>query len=139
MITLNIDLRDEINIDFYFKALAFLAIHDDGLIDEHEKAFILAQGGIYGINAQPYLEARPDWRDVEISAENPSRETALSVVRDGIALGYINGQCSPEQREVLYEVASRLGLKNDDVDAVEGWLKEYWAVLEKGNRLLQGA
>lgn len=138
MITLNIDLTDEIDIDFYFKVLACLAAGDDGQVDQAERDFIQAQADIYSVDSVKYFENVIDWHDIDSDIESPSRETALSIVRDGIALGYINGELSPRQREILYEVAVRLGLKQDAVEKVEGWLKEYWAVLEKGNKILHG-
>lgn len=137
MLTVKIDTDEELDLDFYFKALAYLAVGDDGHVDEYERGFIQAQADIYAVDVSLYLERKLAWGEIDMVAASPSRETALAVVRDGIALGYINGTISGGQRQILYEVATRLGLKAQDVDAVEEWLKEYWAVLEKGNRLLQ--
>ncbi len=137
MLTVRIDSDEELDLDFYFKALAHLAVGDDGLVDEHERAFIQAQADIYSIDPAPYLESELAWEEIELQTVQPSRETALAVVRDGIALGYINGSITEGQRRILYRVAARLGLNAEDVDAVEEWLMEYWAVLERGNQLLR--
>lgn len=138
MITIDVDARVEIDVDFYFTALAFLALGDDGEIDDAERQFIRTQAGLYEVDADAYLTRRPQWGEVEVLRAKPSRQTALSVIRDGIALGYINGAMTAGQRGIVYEVADRLGLAAADVDAVEGWLKDYWALLERGQRLLHG-
>lgn len=136
MITLNIDLTDDIDAVFYLKVLVTLAKGDDGRIDAQELAFIRAQADLLSADVSPYLNDGQHSIDFTKHIDPPSRETALAIVRDGIALGYINGDFRAEQKSVLYTVALSLGLATDDVDAVEEWLKEFWVVLKKGNDLL---
>ena len=136
MITLNIDLTDDIDAGFYLKVLVTLAKGDDGQIDAQELAFIRAQADLLAVDVTPYLDDGSHAIDFTKPIDPPSRETALAIVRDGVALGYINGDFRAEQKDVLYAVALSLGLTRVDVDAVEEWLKEFWTVLKKGDDLL---
>lgn len=136
MITLNIDLTDDIDAVFYLKVLVTLAKGDDGQIDAQELAFIRAQADLLAADVLPFLDDGQHFIDFTKPIAPPSRETALAIVRDGIALGYINGDFRAEQKDVLYSVAESMGLVQQDVDAVEEWLQEFWAVLKKGNDLL---
>lgn len=138
MITIDMDIRREVNVEYYLKVLASLAHHDDGRVDDLERRFIQIQAELLGVDVEPYFASAWDWDELGQQAVQISRKTALWIVRDGIALGYINGELSREQRQSLYSLAGRLGLTSADVDAVESWLRDYWALLERGNRLLQG-
>ena len=138
MISINVDPADNLNVDLYFKVLIYLAREDDGRLDEREEEFIRIQANVYSVDAEKYLNESIDKDDLKMMEVSLSRETSLSIVRDAIALGYINGQFDEKQRIFLVEHAPNLGLKESDIDAVESWLTDYWAVIERGSQLLQG-
>jgi hypothetical protein len=61
----------------------------------------------------------------------------MTIIRDCIVLGSLDGDFTDLERAKVYDVASLLGKSKSDVDAVETWLKRLWAVMEEGNRLFQ--
>ena len=60
----------------------------------------------------------------------------MIILRDSIVLGYIDGNYDQSEKKLVLEVAKRLLLTEADIDMMENWLKEYWAVIEKGKKLI---
>ncbi|MBV5310228.1 hypothetical protein [Chromatium okenii] len=67
-----------------------------------------------------------------------SRLSRITTIRDCIVLGYIDGNFDYSERKQVAQIAEYLNLSASDVDSVENWLKEFWAILEKGNILFEG-
>jgi tellurite resistance protein len=107
---------------------------DSSEIHEREKEFIETQAQLFSIDTTPYWEDTDDdisfLRNVEMSRMN-----RLAIVRDCIVLGYIDGDFNEKERAKVIKIASYLKLSESDVENLENWLKELWAVLEKGKRL----
>jgi len=109
----------------------------DGSVPEQERAFIDMQAQLLSLNPAEYWDhPEPDLAFLTDAAM--SRSTCMTIIRDCIVLGHIDGNFEEKERAKVNDIASLLRLKTSDVQAVEEWLKELWAVMEKGTRLFQG-
>jgi tellurite resistance protein len=119
----------------YLRTIIAVA-HADGEVHEKEREFIDIQAQVLALNPAEY------WRNPEhdlgfLGNLQMSRPTSMTIIRDCIVLGYLDGDFSESERVKVYDVASLLGRNQSDVDAVETWLKGLWAVIEEGNRLFE--
>ena len=70
---------------------------------------------------------------------NPSRLTALLLIKDCILLASLDGNYSLDEKQRVYGFAEKMDIPRSDVDAVEAWLAEYgqlrsrWAALVSGS------
>ena len=131
------DLAAATDIDgpSYLRTIIAVA-HADGEIHEKERQFIDMQAQVLSLDSAEY------WRNPEhdlgfLSNVEMSHPTCMTIIRDCIVLGHLDGDFSETERAKVYDVASLLGRSKSEVDAVESWLKSLWAVMEEGNRLFQ--
>ncbi len=95
------------------------------------------QAGILSIDPMPYWE-QPEKDLSFLDAAQMSRTARMSIIRDCIVLGYVDGDYDDSEREKVAKIASYLSIELSDVEAIEFWLKEFWALLEKGEKLFKG-
>lgn len=119
----------------YLKTIIAVA-SADGEVHEKEREFINVQAQVLSLNSEDY------WRHSEhdlgfLSGVEMSRPTCMTILRDCIVLGHLDGDFTETERTKVYDVASLLGRSKSEVDAIETWLKSLWAVMEEGNRLFQ--
>jgi len=133
----NSDLAAATDIDgpSYLRTIIAVASVDRE-VHEKERQFIDTQAHVLCLNPAEY------WRNPEpglgfLSNVEMSRPTCMTIIRDCIVLGHLDGDFTEMERAKVYDVASLLGASKSDVDAVEIWLKSLWAVMEEGNRLFQ--
>ena len=120
----------------YLKTIIVVALADESVPDK-EREFIDMQAQLLSLNPTEYWD-HPEPDLSFLNDANMSRQTCMTIIRDCIVLGYIDGDFDENERARVNDIASMLGLKTSDVEAVEEWLKELWAVMEKGSRLFQG-
>ena len=119
----------------YLKTIIAVA-YADGHVDEKERQFIDIQAQVLSLNSADYWK-NPEHDLAFLSGVEMSRPTCMTIIRDCIVLGSLDGDFTDLERAKVYDVASLLGKSKSDVDAVETWLKRLWAVMEEGNRLFQ--
>jgi len=132
----NIALIEDIDGPKYLKTMIALCTAD-GEVHEKEREFIEMQAQLLSLDPAEYW-ANPESDLTFLQHVEMSRITYMTIIRDCIVLGHIDGEYDHAEKEHVVKIASMLGLTASDVDAVEGWLRELWAVLEKGNTLFQG-
>jgi uncharacterized membrane protein YebE (DUF533 family) len=119
----------------YLKTIIAVA-YADGHVDEKERQFIDIQAQVLSLSPADYWK-NPEHDLAFLSGVEMSRSTSMTIIRDCIVLGHLDGDFTELERAKVYDVASLLGRSKSDVDAVETWLKKLWAVMEEGNRLFQ--
>ncbi len=127
-------LLNEFDQQEYLETLIILAKADKKITVE-ERSFIEAQAILLNVDITPYWETLGDDLSV-LDPSRTSRVTKMIILRDSIALGYIDGNYDQSEKELVLEVAKRLLLTETDIEVMENWLKEYWAVIEKGKKLI---
>ena len=73
-----------------------------------------------------------------INKQRVSRLTALMVLKDAILIASMDRDFSLPEREKVYAFAGKLDISRNDVDYLERCLKEYRALCEKWDRLVDG-
>ena len=128
---------DRIDIDIYMKTLVSIALGDDGIVDEKERDFINFQANLHSVNSTDFFNNPIRFDMLNFSDVSLSRETSMNIIRDSITLGHINHDFNSSQKDLVYSLARKINLSNEDVDAIENWLHEYWSILEKGKKLFE--
>lgn len=121
--------------EYYLKAIVSVALAD-GIIHEKEREFVNAQAELLSIDPKPYWE-NPEKDFSFLSNAEMSRMSRMTIIRDCIVLGYIDGNYDDSERNRVAQIAENMKIGNSDVEAVEKWLKEFWEVLEKGKSLFE--
>jgi uncharacterized membrane protein YebE (DUF533 family) len=120
----------------YLRALISVA-RSNGFVHDKEKEFIDIQAQLVSIESGRHWENEEN--DLSFLRNvNMSRMNRMAIIRDCIALGYIDGNFDNKQRANIAKVAGYLKLADSDIEDIETWLKELWAVLEKGRKLFEG-
>jgi uncharacterized tellurite resistance protein B-like protein len=126
----------DLDRQLYLKTLISVALADE-VIHEKEKEFINAQAELLSVDPEPYW-ANPE-KDISFLRNAVmSRLSRITTIRDCIVLGYIDGNFDDSERKQVAQIAEYLNLNASDVESVEDWLKEFWAILEKGKILFEG-
>ena len=133
--TQNIAVSGDMDGSKYLKTIIAVA-HADGSVPEKEREFIDMQAQLLSLNPASYWD-HPEPDLTFLNDANMSRQTCMTIIRDCIVLGHVDRNFDEMERAKVNDIASMLGLKTSDVQAVEEWLKELWAVMEKGTRLFQ--
>jgi len=133
---LNQHIPADIDGPTYLKTVIAVA-HSDGSVPDKEREFIDMQAQLLSLDPTEYWD-NPEDNLGFLNDANMSRQTCMTIIRDCIVLGHIDGNFDENERAKINDIASMLGVKTSDVEAVEEWLKELWAVMEKGSRLFQG-
>jgi tellurite resistance protein len=131
------DLTAAADIDgpSYLKTIIAVAFAD-GHVHEEERQFIDMQAQVLSLNSADYW-TNPEHDLGFLGGVEMSRPTCMTIIRDCIVLGHLDGDFTETERTKVYDVASLLGRSKSEVDAIETWLKSLWAVMEEGNRLFQ--
>lgn len=115
----------------YLMTLASLA-HCDGL-HEKEIEFINIQSEIAGVPHEEIWSEQTTISDLDLRCLPALLKKLL--IRDALALAYIDGEVSLEERNHMDEMTAVLGLTKDDSEIIENWLKSYWKILEQGKEI----
>lgn len=129
----NLSAAVDIDGPSYLRTMIALA-SADGEIHEKERLFINMQAQVLSLDPGEYW-GNPEQDLGFLGGVMMSRPTCMTIIRDCIVLGHLDGDFSDTERAKVYDVASLLGGSKSDVDAVETWLKRLWAVMEEGDRL----
>ncbi|MBT6047073.1 MAG: hypothetical protein HOG49_09650 [Candidatus Scalindua sp.] len=119
--------------DSYFKLLVIVA-GADGNICESELAFLQDQAKLMDYDLQAVLNKGLNLSDIKV--QGISIVTKKIVIRDCISLAHIDGVYDKNESEKIQEIGKTLGIVPEDIDKINEWLLEYWAIIEKGEELL---
>lgn len=123
---------ESFDVETYFRALVAVAAAD-GTICDDELGFMKDQATLLEFDLNPLMESTTSIEDFNLSTV--SEFTKKLIIRDCIALAHADGNYDAEEKKEVAAIADKIGVPANQVADIEQWLTEYWAVLEKGERL----
>ena len=128
-------MLEDFDADSYFAALLMIAT-TNGTISETELSFLKGQAHLLNFDLEQLLACttRPNIEKLASS----SVMTKRIILRDCISLANIDGNYDDSERKHVTEIAAQWGVGEDEIQNIEQWLEEYWAVMEKGKNLFCG-
>lgn len=127
MNSLNDNITDE-EKSVYIKILLAVATSDG--IDQRELDFISLQADVLNISPSDIPSDTVTMDDINFSVI--SDKVKRIIIRDCIALAYIDNKYTDEEREKIQIVSQRMGISHGLVNEIEIWLIDYWSILQKG-------
>ncbi len=115
--------------ELYIATLSKLA-HVDGLHDS-EQEILDHQAERFGID----LANLPDVPEDLTELPWPTR---VLVYRDAVMLAIADEETSNEERQYLVDLARRMKLPSETIDAIEAWVREYGSLLERLDDIVSG-
>jgi hypothetical protein len=85
---------------------------------------------------QQYFEDLIKLPDNLIDISFDSKKQSLFFLKEGIQLGYIDGNYDTEEKQVIYKIADKLGISKDSVEKIEKWVLEGMEWVQRGEKLL---
>ena len=114
--------------ELYIATLSKLA-HVDGLHDS-EQEILDQHAERFGID----LTNLPDVPEDLTELPWPTR---VLVYRDAVMLAIADEETSNEERQYLVDLARRMKLPSETIDAIEAWVREYGALLERLDEIVE--
>lgn len=119
----------------YLQTLIAVAMSEGGMKPE-EINYIELQAKLLNLDLDHMLD-RPQL-DLKKIAPKLSGKTKRVIIRDCITLAHMDRDYAAAERLRILGVANDLGLESKVVEQMEAWLKQYWSLLDQGERLLNG-
>lgn len=114
--------------ELYVATLSRVA-HSDGLHPD-EQAMLEQHASRFGVD----LGVLPD---VPEDLSNLPWATRILVYRDAYMLGLADGSFSSKEEEHLAQLAGRMNLSTEITDSVHAWIRDYEALLERFDTILE--
>jgi len=129
------DIAKGFDANAYLKALIAVALADGGMAPE-EMNFIEIQAKLLALDLDRLL--REPEQNLKKLAHRLPHKTKMIIIRDCISMAHMDAEYAESERKRILEIAQELDLGAEEVTSWEEWLLEYWAVLERGDRLIDG-
>lgn len=100
-----------------------------------EFAFVRRRALRFGLDYEHFLNTTD--KDFMVQKQKVSRVTALSILRDAIALASMDRNFSLPEKQRIYDYAEKMDVTRSDVDALELIVKEYHALNDRWRRLVK--
>lgn len=123
---------ESFDVDAYFQALLFVANADNVLLNS-EAEFLSDQARLFNYNLDGIVDREIDIKRLRTS--DMSIFTKKIIIRDCIAMAYVDGNYDKREKEAVQEICKLFMLPFSEVEKIEQWLYEYWSVIEKGQIL----
>ena len=114
--------------ELYIATLSKLA-HVDGLHDS-EQEILDHQAERFGIDLTNLPDVPEDLTELPWA-------TRVLVYRDAVMLAIADEETSDEERRYLVDLARRMKLPSETIDAIEAWVREYGALLERLDEIVE--
>jgi hypothetical protein len=119
----------------YIRILIAIAKADKGN-GPREFGYVRQQAKRLGLDYDLFLASTK--KTFVIEKRSVSRVTALTILKDAIALASMDRNFSLPEREKIYSFAARMDISRRDLEHLEEWLQEYKDLREKWNDLVAG-
>ena len=129
------ELQKSFDATAYLKALIAVALADGGMAPE-ELNFIEVQAKLLAQDLDHLLQ-EPS-QSLKAQAHRLSPKTKMIIIRDCISMAHMDKDYAASERERILEIARDLGLGPEEVIKWEDWLSDYWAILDRGDQLMEG-
>lgn len=116
----------------YFKALITVA-NADNEFNEIEKEYLFDQAKLLEFDIAPIIDKKISLD--ELNLQQSSTITKKILIRDCIALAYLDEKYTDAEKNRINEIAINAGLEKDEVELIEKWLIDYWNLMEKAEEI----
>ena len=113
--------------ELYIATLSKLA-HVDGLHDS-EQEILDQHAERFGIDLANLPDVPEDLTELPWA-------TRVIVYRDAVMLAIADEETTDEERQYLVDLAGRMKLPAETIDAIEAWVREYGALLERLDEIM---
>ena len=114
--------------ELYIATLSKLA-HVDGLHDS-EQEILDQHAERFGIDLANLPDVPEDLTELPWA-------TRVLVYRDAVMLAIADEETSDEERRYLVDLARRMKLPSETIDAIEAWVREYGSLLERLDEIVE--
>ena len=114
--------------ELYIATLSKLA-HVDGLHDS-EQEILDQHAARFGIDLANLPDVPEDLSELPWA-------TRVLVYRDAVMLAIADEETSDEERRYLVDLARRMKLPSETIDAIEAWVREYGSLLERLDEIVE--
>ena len=114
--------------ELYIATLSKLA-HVDGLHDS-EQEILDQHAARFGIDLANLPDVPEDLTELPWA-------TRVLVYRDAVMLAIADEETSDEERRYLVDLARRMKLPSETIDAIEAWVREYGSLLERLDEIVE--
>lgn len=100
-----------------------------------EYAFVRRRALRWGLDYDHYLNTTD--KNFTVERQDISRITALTILRDAIALASLDHNFSLPERQRIYDYAEKMDITRSDVDALETIVTEYRQLNDSWRKLVK--
>ena len=126
---------DGLDTNVYFQIL-FIVAYADGEYKDIEKEFISHQAKLMGFDLSTVTEKPVSMDMVDVS--EMSSVTKNIILRDCIALAYIDGDYDNVERTKIMDLGRIFNVSEENINEIEQWHKDYLDIIERGYKLMVG-
>jgi len=118
--------------EIYFKALISVANADNNF-NEIEREYLFDQARLLNFDIASIMEKK--FTTSELNLKESSSITKKLLIRDCIALAYIDNKYTDAEKFRINEIAINAGLTPKEVETIEKWLIDYWNIMDKAEEI----
>lgn len=133
----------------FLKMAKHMAMVDDGIIDDMERAILSNMGKEVGVSLLFDEDSKPkrvndvsindlifDFKDLSNSFKDEKSKNICIV--ELIGVGYANKDFHANQNELIQDISKSIGVSKSKIDEIEGWVVEMLKLSEKGEKVILG-